>query len=620
MISDMDVIRGYDSDTYGYHDGIRYQDMCALVVRVLGYETEEMIAAYPLSYVFEIEKLGLALEGVKPADYLNRGQTAQMVYDALVTPIADITDEDVLALQKILEIRYGTEYVNETKDAYLERNFDVSSTMYFKIVATENYKMNSGYEFAEEGYITAVELVADADGVLKNGDTWNIPVETTPADDVTEAELIGKCLTLVFDDKTPTNEELEDEDITIIHADIAKATAYENMGELSYVYFNDDVTKLTLGTKTIKVEDLAKYAVIWQYSEDEKAVCNTMTAAELAKAIEDNTYFAIDYYDYNKDGYCDTLVYKPYSFGQYAQRTYSGKTYVMVGQYRDTAVYDLTNTADKTDDNKTYFVEYFLGQNTTAAATASKSYAKYTPGDTSLKISDTVGKLSATVTVSGESVKTGDFMIYYYNPLVNELVVAENLGTYQLGTLTGYRTAKQTYILDGSEISVGLPGSMKDADGLLVGDGAVASSYNLARVIVSNYEKGNYNAKYLEYDGKMIYLDSYGGTDVVVGSDWVIIDAEETLEKYIDTLDDEDDAWDVPFDGNVALLQKLDAATGTFSEIKVEQVTIHVSDSDVCYTFKNVDGKHEIGTWADMTIYNALRAAGALYAIEGDDD
>lgn len=618
MISEMDIIRGYDNDTYGYHDGIRYQDMCALVVRVLGYETEEMIASYPLSYVFKIEELGLDLEGVKPADYLNRGQTAQMVYDALVTVIADTTDKDVIALQKIIEAKYGTDAVNETKETYLERNFDVSSTMYFEICATENYRMFSSYDYAEEGYIDAYELIwNESDKEWNIGDVWSFPIEGTETDDVSEAELIGKCLVLVFDDKTPTKEELDDEDISIIHADIAEATTYENMGELSYVQFNEAETKLTLGTKTITVAD--SVAWIWQYTDDESEVCADMSFDDLADAIKDNTYFAIDYYDYNNDGICDTLVYKPYEFGQYAQRTYSGKTYTMVGKYRDTAVYDVTNSADKTDDNKTHFVEYFLGEEQKPAFTASKSYTNYTPGDTSLKINETVGKLSATVTVTGDDIKTGDFMLYYYNPLTNELVVAENLGSYQLGALTGYKGSKQTYVLDGSEISVGIPGKMKDSDGLLVGDSAYADTYNLARIIVSNYEKGNPNAKYLEYDGKMIYLDSYGGTDAVVGSDWAIIDIEETLEDYIDTLDDEDDAWDVPFEGNVALLKKLDAATGTFSEIKVEEVVVREGDNDVSYNFKNVSEKYELGSWNDMTLYNLIRENGVIYAVEDDD-
>ena len=619
MISSMDIIRGYGNGKFGYNDGIRYQDMCAMLIRVLGYETEEMAASYPLSYIFEVEKLGLALENVKPADYLNRGQTARMIYDALVTDIADTTDEKVLTLEKVVEALLGNNAVNATKETYLERNFDVSSTMQFEIVATENYKMD-GYDFAEEGYFEAELLVVDDDGYVHYSDeVWAFPIEGTPTTDVPEAALIGKCLDIVFDEKNPTSDMLADEECEVIHADIVEGVVYENLGELSHVAFDEDMEKLTLGPKTVKVSDLDYYAFIWQYSDDASKVTDSLTVQELAEAMENNTYFSLECFDYNKDGYYDTVIYTPYSFGQYAKRTYSGKDYVMLGQYYPTAVYDTSKTAEKTDDNKTYFVEYFLGEDTTVAAVASKSYAKYTPGDTSLKVNESVSELSMTATVTGEEIRTGDFMLYSYNELTNTLDVVENLGTYQLGTVTGYKTRNQTYVLDGSEMSVGMPGNQVAENGLLVGDGAFAEVYEDVRNMVANYEKGNYNAKYLEYDGKIIYLESYGGSDNVVGSDWVIIDADETLEKYKDSLKDEEDAWDVPFEGTNALLEKLDPATGDFETIRVEKVAVLVEGTATEYTFKNIAERYEIGSWTDNKLYNALSQNGVLYAIEDDD-
>ncbi len=621
MIAGMDIIRGYNKVTFGYGDRIRYQDMCAMMVRVLGYETEEMIKAYPLSYVFKIEELGLALSNVKPADYLNRGQTAQMVYDALVTEIASTTDEKVLAIEKIVEALTNADTINEEKDTYLERNFDVSSTMYFEIVATENYTLTDGEAFAEEGYISAYELIADENGILGYGDLWTIPVEGSPANGVTEAELIGKCLTLIFDDKEPTSEKLNDEDCAIVHADIVSGTEYENLGELSYVKYDDKNDRLILGSKSIKKADIERYTTIRQYNDDADNVNNVilpMTLEELVAAMEENTYFAIEYYDYNKDGNCDTLVYKPYNFGQYAKRTYSGKTYTMVGHYRDSAVYDVSDTADKTDDNKTYFVEYFLGGDKTAANVASKSYTNYRPGDTSLRVGESTGKLSLEATVVGEEIKTGDFMIYYYNPFVNKLDVVENLGTYQLGALSGLRTAAQTFTMDGSVMGVGLPGAFADENGLLVGDGAFNAVSQMGRVMVSNYEKGNNNAKYLEYDGKIVYLESYGGSEIVVGSDYAVIDIAETYDKY---LDKDEDATDIPFEANAALVQRFDTVTGKFDEIKVEKLAYIGNDgAEVSLSFKSASEKHSIGVWGDKEIFNLFSANGVIYAIEDDDE
>lgn len=615
MIADMDVVRGYGNGTFGYTDRIRYQDMCVMLLRVLGYETENMV--YPMSYVLKVEELGLDLEGVKPADYLNRGQTAQMVYDALVTEIEEGTNAKDDAIAKIVESLVGADTVDETKETYLERNFEVSSTRYFEIFATENYCVD-GYDFAEEGYITATELVENEDGVMVAGDEWSIPVEGTAAGDVSEAELIGKCLVLIFDDKEPSEDKLVDEECAIVHADVVTGTKYENLGELSYVKFDEDVEKLYLGSKTIKVADLEKYALIWQYGTEEDDVIVYMTVEELAEAISSNTYFSLEYFDYNKDGYCDTLIYKPYTFGQYAERTYSGKVYTMVGQYREAAVHDITNTTEKTDENKTHFVEYFLGQGTTAAAVASKSYTNYRPGDTSLKIGESVGELSMNATVTGKDINTGDFMIYYYNPIINKLEVVENLGTYQVGAITGLKTSAETYTIDGTAMSVGMPGGMAGDTGLLTGDGAFASTVAMAKILVANYEKGTDNVKYLEYDGKVIYLESYGGNEIVIGSDFVVVDIEETLEAY---LDQDEDAVDVPLEENAAVVKVLDVATGKFSEIKVETLAyVGANGEEVVFSFKNILEKQKMGIVADGDVYDLFDANGVIYAIEDDDE
>jgi hypothetical protein len=93
-----------------------------------------------------------------PADYLNRGQVAQMLYDALVTPISSGADEQMeMIVKAIIEEKGGT-IPNEAEDTYLERNFEVSSQMYFQIVATENYKESASETKAEKGFFHAREL------------------------------------------------------------------------------------------------------------------------------------------------------------------------------------------------------------------------------------------------------------------------------------------------------------------------------------------------------------------------------------------------------------------------------------------------------------------------------
>lgn len=608
MIAGLDIIRGYGNGKFGYNDGIRYQDMCAMWIRALGYETEEMVAAYPMSYVLKAEELGIGLDNVMPADYLNRGQVAQMLYDALVTPISATADDTMATIVKILIERNGGTVpgVAVEEDTYLERNFDVSSQMYFQIVATENYRSSSTLPNAEEGYFKAYPMqLVDGNWQLV-AEEWIFPIDGEETKDISEGDLIGKVVSIVFDDKEPTPEKLVDEEMAVIHAEVATSFVYENLGELSYVQFNEDGDVLTLGPKTVKFDgELDPKFVI--YTDDANFAVVSPTLDTARQMMEENTYFHIEATDFDSDGEFDILVLVPYTFGQYQARTYKDKTYHMVGQYSETAVYDVTLSAQKTNDNKTHFIEKFLVSGATAVSTSN-----YKPGDTNVFVSESASAHSLNATLTGKSVHSGDFMLYNYNAITGELYVAENLGTYQVGTLSGVRTAAQTYVIDGSAMSVGMPGAIV-SDALLTEEG-FAETVDLAKSIIANFEKGNANIKYLEYDAKLVYVEAYGASDVVVGSDYVLVDVEATLEACLDA---DEDAWDLSFDGDAVVVKVLDPVTGTLSDAKVEAVT--VADGSVV-EFRNANDKRVFGNWADMTAYNTFKANGVLYAFVDEDE
>lgn len=635
MIAGLDIIRGYGNGKFGYNDGIRYQDMCAMWVRALGYESDDMASAYPMSYVLKIEDLGMDLDGVMPADYLNRGQVAKMLYDALTTRIAAVDDEKLDLLIQILLEKKGEETVNETEDTYLERNFNVSSQMYFEIIATENYKTDIATGYAEEGYFDAYQLILVEDeetGEIYwdyDVDTlWSFPIDGEATADVTEGDLILKDIAIVFDDKEPTPEKLEDEDMSIIHAEIAAVDVYENLGELSYVTFDDentDLETLKLGPKVVKFD--GEYdPMIVAYTDDASDAIESLSVEDLATAMEATTYFQIRATDFDEDGEYDTLVYVPYTFGQYQARTYNGKTYHMVGTYQESALYDVSKTADKTDDNKTHFVERFLVSGEMAAASSNN----YKPGDTSLNVSESASEHSLNAVLTGKEIQSGNFMLYNYNAITGDLYVAENLGSFQIGTMTGVRTGAETYVIDGSAMSIGMPGSIAPQDisgdpidlGILTEETGYAESVDLAKDIISNFERGNANVKYLEYDAKLIYLEAYGSSDVIVGSSFVIVDIEETLEQHKDSLKSNEEAWDIgfDFDNDAAIVQSFDPVTGDFAEIKVESVTIREGENDVTKDFRYIKDKHMLAEWGDMGAYNIFKANGVLYAMEDDDE
>lgn len=616
LIASMNIIRGYGDGRFGYNAKITYQDMCAMLVRVLGYETDDMIASYPMSYVLKVEKLGLGLKNIKGADYVNRGQTAQMVYNALTTEIAKAaSSKDQALVDLIMSIKGVGAAGDETKDTYLERNFDVSSRMTFKVVATENYKLD-GYNLAEKGYISMETYV---DGVAE---TWTFPVEGGPTGGVTEADLIGKRFVIVFNDKTPTALELDREEISIIFAEMIEPDVYENLGELNFVKYDEEKKTLTLNKTVVKFDDPAKAPKIFKYNENKNSVFDAVAFDNLVGdtgLLATNTYFRVEAYDYDDDGVYDELIYIPYSFGQYFVRSYKDSTaanksadYTMIGTYSAKPVYDVSGNSSKAAATRTNFIEYFAG----TKATASGSTANYTPGDTSIRVSKANGELSKTVALGGEAIKSGEFMIYSYNKLTNKLYVAANLGTMKTGVLSGERTSAQSIVIDGSAISVGVLGEMNAATGILSGTDAYSSVRDLIRNIISNYKKGEINVRYLEYDGKIAYLESYENSDSTVCADYRIVDIEKTLSDHEKALASGETAWDIGFDGNNAVLKVYNIESGKFDEVKVESLTV----GDKTHTFKNVKERYELGSWKKNTAYDLFKANGALYVVEDEDN
>lgn len=627
LISNMSIIRGYGDGRFGYDAKIMYQDMCAMLVRVLGYETDEMIKGYPVSYMLKVKDLGLNLENVKGTDYLNRGQTAQMVYDALTTEIADFPADENEALVALIKSLRGDDTQDSTKDTYLERNFDVSSRMEFVLVATEKYKLNiPELKCADKDEITmSYTYKVNKQDVTEY---WTFPVEGGPTAGVSEADLVGKHFTLVFNDKTPNQAKLDKGDIKVIFAEMTEPDVYENLGELNTVKYDEDDKTLSLAKKTVRFEDAKTAApTILAYTTDANKVFKEVDYKDLfgeTGLLETNTYFRIEAYDYDDDGVYDELIYIPYTFGQYAVRSYKdgangnkATDFTMIGSYVTTPVYDVTNSTARTAETRTNFVERFAGTNTVAGGSTSN----YTPGKTSLTVSKANGELAKAVTLSGVEIKSGEFMIYNYNKLTNELYVAANLGTMQTGTLSGLKKQAQQVIMDGDAIAVGISGSLNMSTGILSGTDAYKTiEDSTLRGILANYTKGESNARFLEYDGKIAYIEAYSDTDNLISADYVVVDIEKTLKDHDKELKSGDELWDIGFDGNNAVLKVYNPDTAATEAVKVESLTVREGSKDKTYDFKNAEERYKLGAWAKNKAYDLFKANGALYLSEDDDN
>ncbi|MBR5538765.1 MAG: hypothetical protein IKU61_02580, partial [Clostridia bacterium] len=82
------IVKGRGDGLYGYNDNIIYQDMLVMAVRALGYETKDM--SYPYGHILAAEKLGLTnnMDIVDFKKPLTRGETAQIIWNTLITDIA----------------------------------------------------------------------------------------------------------------------------------------------------------------------------------------------------------------------------------------------------------------------------------------------------------------------------------------------------------------------------------------------------------------------------------------------------------------------------------------------------------------------------------------------------
>ena len=78
------IIEGYGDKKFGPTDGITYRDALTMVCRTLGYGGLK----YPWGYIEKAEGIGLTkgITGVAYTDILNRGEVAQIIYNALSIP------------------------------------------------------------------------------------------------------------------------------------------------------------------------------------------------------------------------------------------------------------------------------------------------------------------------------------------------------------------------------------------------------------------------------------------------------------------------------------------------------------------------------------------------------
>ncbi len=205
------IIEGYGNGKFGPTDGITYQNALTMVVRTLGYQGLE----WPWGYIQKAVELGLTdgITGITYQDELNRGEVAQIIYNAL---FATTKSGSTLAM-KSFGIEFGWEKVVITAsdlDIYTKDSKDAKAIAVAK--KTNGYK---GFEKSNKtapGYV-AFKLLND-DGSLGDETYYMLASDiglSTEAEAHDDEAVVGDAYYMLFE---------KDED-----SDFVKTVAYESL-------------------------------------------------------------------------------------------------------------------------------------------------------------------------------------------------------------------------------------------------------------------------------------------------------------------------------------------------------------------------------------------------------
>lgn len=510
-LAGLGLIIGRGDGSYGYNDPLTYQDMLTIAVRALGYETKDM--QYPYGHILAAQNLGLTenLNVVNFRAEMSRGETAQLIWDLLGTEIA-ITDPltgDLIYPGKQDESAYGIlmgpgKIVRET---YLEKAGFASGKMVVTVKDFTAASDKDGIDTVTVTYKGSDYEIAASDLGIK-ADTPKINYLGLPY------TMYVNCAADDFFSKYSVDADESDAKIVLVGSDAL--TDVENIGDAGSIrvngdhillggvkYANDKYTTVVyeFGTDGWKATDGENFKKAFAYTQKDGYV-GTNSNGAVRYIVRETT-------EAGKTVKTLHIYYMPYAFGQYFVRTLKDATtgkdanFVTVGSYASTRV-------ENRDKEMTNFVESLLG--TSSKVTSSTA-----------SVSKRNGEKAKTVKLDGESVKSGDFMFYYYNSVDNILTVTANHGGFRTGMLTGTSAAKETVKIGGTNIGFGFKGAMDAAYATYAANSASI------KTIIENFEGGKDNAKYVMVDGNIVFIESFDGESDSATYGFAVVSLDKTI-------------------------------------------------------------------------------------------
>ncbi len=464
------IIIGTSATTFEPEGQIMFQDALTMVIRALGFGGEEMDAGYPYTYIAKANKLGLTagLEYIESYDEnLTRGETAQLLYNALYTVNADDTT--------FAESAFGM----VAADEYL-----------VVITATNNANMVSDALVEKTDYVAFNEIMVD--GTLNENVTYFLPKAEFGIEG--DADLYVGASYVVY-----TTDGFK----SIASYEAIEGVAVEVAGNAekntALVKIDDTVYQTVESFTALNASQVNKgnYPEIIMYAKNvgyQTAAGNGMYVADAAGNLLNANGQVVAYYMPNLVGYVSPYVVYDAVTGVYRAATAEDLRSVAVvapetvGAYKvvaDTlteianvgAIYDAVAYDDNGDGtyDRAFFVNYRYGQYTLDA-----------DGHAVIGGLDTGVKAEAVKVVDAEGNATtltvGGYYIYAYNAQSKTITVKEELAVYT-GYVSGMNSLQSKVTIGGTVYNYGIA-NLPGASAAEVGVGPELVGKNVNYVLV----------------------------------------------------------------------------------------------------------------------------------------
>lgn len=546
------IIIGYGDGRFGPEDGIIYQDALTMVVRTLGYKS--VSGGYPWGFIEKAVQLGLT-DGVEVQSWttpLNRGEVAQILYNALLANDCELLlknfadkvsyEESVnVVIVSANGITFETDdaKMTGTKISYKELDpatgklgDDVYTIDTAKEAAIDDDDINVGEIYTvtyTDGRITAFEEF-DSDVIWNYGrNDMNIADALdgyAVVDGYTDtAYKLGKYVggdEIILYEAVPTAVPKKSSEGTLrkYALDYANGNILEFKGELGdHKIEADEVEVSGAALKNFKGIDEKKsyyYKVLWNWDAKHEiyfkwvkvkaggtdSVYNDHVGIEVMSKSELAALLGSDiYWEYSVD--------PDYEF-----------TLAKISNYEDTA-YASLKAYDLDGDGKydwgiieKYKLGYYDkdGNVVTASTTYAAAYKTVTGNDISglTAVSKDVIKSTTTYAPDGKTVGTPEkknYVIYGFNPQNGELKVVKNISKLDEKDVDGIQTGVvRGYSVKDSKITIDSTTYKFDYASLLANNLVYKSATDITTIALNDYLGDVYGqfVKFVLVDGKVV--------------------------------------------------------------------------------------------------------------------